>query len=127
MLLLVTCTSTLLRAWFSLCMDMHLKPFRMHKILCTRNHDFWRPDYHSYYYFTISFICSLFYLLIYLLLPVLHYFAYVFCHLLDFSIVYIEWRGLKKMAFGDRFQISKADGGFLLSGGDWILRGAERS
>ena len=36
MLLLVTCMSALLQAQFPTCMDVHLKQFCMHEILCTK-------------------------------------------------------------------------------------------
>ena len=44
--------------------------------------------YHYYYYFIISIIYPKTYLFIYLLLSVLCYFNFIFCHLLDFSKVY---------------------------------------
>ena len=43
--------------------------------------------YHYYSYFTISFIYPLTYKFIYLLLSVLCYITYIFCHLLYFSYV----------------------------------------
>ena len=41
MLLLVTCTSAILRARFSMCTDVHLKRCYVHKISCTKNHNFY--------------------------------------------------------------------------------------
>ena len=43
MLLLVTCMSALLQARFPMSTDVHLKRFCMHKILCTKNYNLWRP------------------------------------------------------------------------------------
>ena len=45
MLLLVTCTSALLRVRFPTCTDVHLKRFCVHNILCTKNYDLWRPGW----------------------------------------------------------------------------------
>ena len=45
MLLLVTCTSALLRVRFPTCTDVHLKRFCVRNILCTKNYDLWRPGW----------------------------------------------------------------------------------
>ena len=45
MLLLVTCTSALLRVRFPTCTDVHLKRFCVHNILCTKNYDLWGPGW----------------------------------------------------------------------------------
>ena len=55
MLLLVTCTSALLWAWFPTCTDMHLKWFHVHKILCRKIYNLRGPVFYRYYFGRCSF------------------------------------------------------------------------
>ena len=50
MLLLVTCTSAIIRERFTMCTDVHLKRFCVHENSCTKNYNLRRPGNTEKYY-----------------------------------------------------------------------------
>ena len=54
MLLLVMCTSALLRARFPTCTEVHLKRFCVHKISWKKDYNLWRPDIYNLYFIYLT-------------------------------------------------------------------------